>query len=86
MQLVLCDLSNNTGATDVKIDGSALKKNSSFKIVGAKTASMKIEALIRSMKFFLLRLLCISMNPSYAHAWNTFVMSGLVPLIATWNC
>ena len=66
-QLVSFDWSNNTGAIDVKMDGSVLEKNSSFKILGltfsskldwgtyiisiAKTFSKKIEDLIRSMKF-----------------------------------
>ena len=66
-QLVLFDRSNNTGAIDVKIDGSVLEEKSSFKMLGltfsskldwgsyiisiAKTASKKIGALIRSMKF-----------------------------------
>ena len=66
-QLVLFDRSNNTGAIDVKIDGSVLEEKSSFKMLGltfssqldlgsyiisiGKTASKKIEALIRSMKF-----------------------------------
>ena len=59
------DQSNNTGAIDVKMDGSALEEKSSFKMLGlnfssklewvltfiAKTASKKIRALIRSMKF-----------------------------------
>ena len=65
-QLVSFDQSNNTGAIDVKMDGSVLEEKS-FKILGltfsskldwgsyivsiAKTASKKIEALIRSMKF-----------------------------------
>ena len=31
-------------------------------------------------------LLCISINPSDAHVWNTVVTYGLVPLVATWNC
>ena len=44
----------------------------------AKTASKNIGALICSMKFFLLRLLYISINPPYAHVWNTVVTSGLV--------
>ena len=26
------------------------------------------------------------MNPPYVHVWNTVVTSGLVPLVATWNC
>ena len=66
-QLVLFDWSNNTGAIDVKIDGSVLEEKSSFKMLGltffskldwgsymisiAKTASKKIGALICSMKF-----------------------------------
>ena len=66
-QLVLLDWSNNNGSIDVKMDGSVLKEKSSFKMLGltfssklgwgsyiisiAKTASKKIGALIRSMKF-----------------------------------
>ena len=66
-QLVSFDRSNNNGSIDVKIDGSVLEENSSFKILGltffsklnwasyvisiAKTASKKIGALICSMKF-----------------------------------
>ena len=66
-QLVLIDQSDNTGAIDVKMDGSVLQENSSFKILGltfsskldwgfyiisnAKTASKEIGALIGSMKF-----------------------------------
>ena len=61
------DLSNNTGAIDVKMDGSVLEEKSSFKMLVltfsskldwssyvisiAKTKSKKIGALIRSMKF-----------------------------------
>ena len=67
IQLVLFDRSNNNGSIDVKIDLSFLQEKSSFKMLGltfsskldwgsyiisiAKTASKKIEALIRSMKF-----------------------------------
>ena len=65
--MVSFDQSNNTGAIEVKIDGSALEENSSFKMLGltfsskldwssyiiaiAKIASKKIGALISSMKF-----------------------------------
>ena len=65
-QLVSFDQSN-TGSVDVKMDGSALEEKSSFKTLGltfsskldwgfyiisiAKTASKKIGALIRSIKF-----------------------------------
>ena len=66
-QLVSFDRSNNSGSIDVKMDGSVLEEKSSFKMLGltfsskldwgsyiisiAKTASKKIGALIRSMKF-----------------------------------
>ena len=66
-QLVSFDRSKNTGAIDVKMDGSVLEEKTSFKMLGltfsskldwgfyivsiAKTASKKIGALIRSMKF-----------------------------------
>ena len=64
--LVSFDRSNNSGAIDVKMNGSFLEEKSSFKMLGltfsskldwdsfwdsiAKTASKKIGALIRSMK------------------------------------
>ena len=66
-QLVSFDQSNNTGAIDVKMDGSVLEEKSSFKMLGltfsskldwisyiisfAKTASINIGALIFSMNF-----------------------------------
>ena len=66
-QLVLFDGSKNTGAIDVKMDGSILEEKTSFKMLGltfsskldwgsyivliTKTASKKIGALIHSMKF-----------------------------------
>ena len=66
-QLVSFERSNNTGAIDMKMDGSVLEDKSSFKMLGltfsskldwgsyitsiAKSASKKIGALIRSMKF-----------------------------------
>ena len=66
-QLVSFDWSKKTGAIDVKIDGSFLEEKTSFKMLGlsfsskldwgsyivsiVKTASKKIGALIRSMKF-----------------------------------
>ena len=65
--IVLIDQSNNTGAIDLMMDGSVLEEISSFKMLGlnfsskldwgscitfiAKTASKKIRAMIRSMKF-----------------------------------
>ena len=66
-QLVLFDRSNNNGSIYVKMGGSILEEKSSFNMLGltfsfildwgsyimsiAKTASKKIGALIRSMKF-----------------------------------
>ena len=41
-QQVLFDLSNNTGAIDVKMDGSALEEKSSFKMLGL-TFSSKLD-------------------------------------------
>ena len=52
----------------------------------AKSVSKKIGALMQSMNFFLLGLLCISINLPYGLAWNAAVTSGLVLLAATWNC
>ena len=66
-QLVSFDQCNNNGSMDVKMDGSVLEEKTSFKMPGlifssklvcgsyiisvAKTASKKVGALIRSMKF-----------------------------------
>ena len=66
-QLVSFHQSKNTGAIDVKMDGSVLEEKTSLKMLGltfssildwgsyivciAKTACKKIGALIRSMKF-----------------------------------
>ena len=66
-QLVLFDRSYNNGSIDVKMGGCILEEKSSFKMLGltfsskldwgsymistAKTASKKIGALIRSVKF-----------------------------------
>ena len=102
IQLVLFYWSNNTGTIDVKMDGSVLEETHLLRSWGWLSRSNWIRALTLSLlqklpprklepwfvlwSFFLLRLLCISINLSYAHVWNTVVMSGLVPLVATWNC
>ena len=61
--------------------------------IGALTLSLflklppkKLEPWFFLWSFFLLRLLCISINAPYNHAWNTVVMSGLMLLGATRNC
>ena len=85
---------------DGSVNPSNLK--SSFKLLGltfsskldwgsyivsiAKTASKKIGAWFVLWSFSLLRLFCISKNLSYSNVWNSVVMSGLVLLVATWNC
>ena len=64
-QLVSFDRSNSNGSIDVKMDGSVLEEKSSFKMLTfsskldwgsyivsiVKTASEKVGALIRSIKF-----------------------------------
>ena len=101
-QLVLFDEPNNTDSIDVKMNTSFLDEKSLFKMLGwtssykldwvsqiisiAKTTSKKIGVFICSLKFFLLRLFCFSVNPPINHVWNIVVTSGLVPLVATWNC
>ena len=55
----------------------------SYIISIAKSASKKIGALIRSMKFLSSEAaLSISINPPYVHLWNV-ATSLLVPLVAT---
>ena len=51
-----------------------------------KLSPRKLEPRFIPWSFFHQRLLCIFLNPPYGHAWNTVVMSGLVLLVATWNC
>ena len=100
-QLVLFDQSNNTGSIDVKMDVSVLEENhllrcgwpSFLSWTGALALSLLLQLPPRKLEpsfilwnFFLLRLLCISINLPYAHVWNTVVTSGLLPLVATWNC
>ena len=100
-QLVSFDRSNNNGSIDVKLDGSVLEEKSSFKMLRltffskldrgfyiisvAKTVCKKIGALVRSRKF-LSSEFAVSLNLSYGHVRNTVVMSGLVLLVASWNC
>ena len=52
----------------------------SYMISNAKTASEKLELWFVLWSFFLLGLLCISINLPYAHVWNTVVTSGLFSL------
>ena len=77
-QLVPFDWSNNTGSIDVKIDGPVLEEKSSFKMLGlifsskldwgsyiyyvAKSTSKNLDPWFVLSSFFLLSLLCISIN------------------------
>ena len=101
-QLVSFDQSNNTGTINVKMDGSFLEEKTSFKMLGltfsskldwgtyivsiAKTASKKIGALIRSMKFLSPEVALYLYKSPIRPCMEYVVMFGLVLLVATWNC
>ena len=50
-----------------------------------KLPRRKLEHWLVLWSVFLLRLLCVFVNLSYCHAWNTVVISGLALLVATWS-
>ena len=58
----------------------------SYFISTDKTASKKIGALIRSMKFLSPEVTLFLYKSTNTHGWNTVVTSGLVSVVATWNC
>ena len=58
----------------------------SYIISNAKTASKKIGALIPSMKFFSLEVALYLYKSTIHPCMSTAVMSGMVFLVATWNC
>ena len=84
------------------MDGSVLEEKTSFKMLGltfsskldwgsyivsiAKTASKKIGALIRSLKFLSPEVALYLYKSTIRPCMNTAVMSELVLLVATWNC
>ena len=100
-QLISFDWPKNIRAIDVKMDGYVLMEKSTIKMLEltfsfkldwgsyiistAKTASKKIGALVRSIKFLSPEVALISINLPYGHVWNAVVMSCLVVLVATWN-
>ena len=59
---------------------------SSYIISIEKPASKKIGALISSMKVLSTEVDLYLYKSTLLHVWNTVVTSGLVPLVATWNC
>ena len=86
-QLVSFDRSNNSGSIDLKMNGSVLEEKLYFKMLGltfsskldwgsciisiAKTASKKIVALIRSMKF-LSPEVALYLYKSIIHPWMKY--------------
>ena len=95
-QLVLFDLSNNTGAIDVEIDGSVLEEKSYFNMLGltfssklvlsfAKTASKKIEVFIHAMKFLSPEVAVYLYKSTIQPSMEYFVMCGLVLQVPSWN-
>ena len=58
----------------------------SYIISITKTASKKIGTLICSMKFLSPEVPLYLYKSTICHVWNTVVTSGLVALVATWNC
>ena len=101
-QLVSFDESSNTGAIDVKVDGSILEEKSSFKMLGltfsskldwgsyiisiAKTASKKIGALICSMKFLSPEVALYLYRSTIRPCMEYCCYFWLALLVATWNC
>ena len=100
-QLFLFDPSNNNGSTDVKMNGSVLEEESSFKMLRltfsskldwgsynifiTKTFSKKIGALICSKKFLSPEVALYLYKSTIRLCMNTVVVSWLVLLVATWN-
>ena len=100
-QLVSFDWSKNTGAIDVKMDGSVLEEKSFFKMLGltfyskldwgsynisiAKTASEKIRDSIRSMKFLSPEVVLYLYKSTTQPCMENCCMSWLVLLVSTWN-
>ena len=103
-QFVSFDRSNNLGAFNVKINGSVLEEKSSFKSLGltfsseldwgsiisvAKTASKKIGALIRFMKFLSLEVVLYlyksAIHPCMkysCHVWASAARMSTVSFLA----
>ena len=82
-QLVLFDWSNNTGAINLKMDGSVLEETWSFMMLELTFSSnLDWGSYIFSTKF---------LSPEvalylYKSTIHTAAISGLVLLAATWNC
>ena len=100
-QLVLFDQSNNTGAIDVKMDGSVFEEKSSFKMLGlcfpskldwgsyiisvTKNAYNKIRDSIYSMKFLSPEVVLYLYKCAIQLLWNTVVMLLAVDMLLLLN-
>ena len=87
---------------DLKMDGSVLEEKWFFKIRGltfsskldwgsfiisiTKSSSKKIGVVNLFYEFSFSLGWSVSINLPYGHVWNIVVISGLVLLVATWNC
>ena len=81
-----------------KLMGLSLRKNRLLRCwgwlslqnwIGTLTLSLLLKPPLSLDSFYevsLSRGWCVSLNLPYIHAWNTVVKSGLVSLVATWNC
>ena len=101
-QLISFYWSNNTGAIDVKMDGSVLEGKSSFKMLGltfsskldwysdiisiAKIASKKIRSLIHSLNCLFPGVALYLYKSTIRPCMESCCHFGLVLLVATWNC
>ena len=96
----MLEQSNNTGVSDLKMNWSVLEEKPSFKILGLsfpskldwgpyiisidKAASLKIEALICSMRFLSPKVV-VYLYKSMVQPCNNIVISGPVILATTWK-
>ena len=77
-QLVLFDHSSNTGAIELKMDGSVLEEKSSCKMLGM-SSSFKLD-----WNSYIISI-AISVNLLYSLKWNAVIISRLVLLAASWR-
>ena len=102
ISIISFDWSNHTGTIDGKMERPVLEENHLLICWGwvsllnwirvfklpllLKLLPGKLETWFVLWSFFVLMLLCISINLPYGHAWNTVATSGLVLLVANWSC
>ena len=89
----LFDQSNNTGAIDVKKDGSVLEKKIKMqgltllaKLDWALPLSLLLKLCPKNWNLVSFYKVSFSWGCQYSHTWNTVVMYRLVLVTATCNC